>query len=324
MIVNSTILMNKLAYIPTSDTGISQLWEVSTYSTSTLADRIGKIMYSKGNWIKTTVFVSRAYEILWIDTEDEEDYIPSNIELSDKYPDLVRLYMTLKMYGDNFPDNELHKEFALAVKDRYSTVAKWQDSLYEVFQSIHGDVSVTRTELSTQKELFNKDWEDIVGNPSTTIRAYQETTPLVCALLVWYMKGGFPIEPLIEILKNLEWKSSVWCNAADAWTKNDELSYFRHYFEEDNYGRLDYIGIGIHYGSGNHYSTHYDDKRKLVTFGVYDDKKYTRFRTVIEIPLIDIPKILSMLCMFSWRSGEWGKILINWYIKRFGNDTSFE
>ena len=307
--------MLKVVYIPTSPLSENTQNNGQNSTKRPLSDKIQDILLDFDNkklGSKKALFIQEAFKLLDLDNEELSGL---SISIHSNYNRLIQLYFSSGLHDEISLERELINEWNNMQNDRDSTVILWEKSFYEIFQSDHGDVSLTHVGLPNQCELFPKQWENINDYPIESIRSYQETIPLVWSLLLWYHHAGWSIEELENISTLFEWMSSLHCNAADSWTKNSDLYFVQSYFDWPDKNSTN-LGISIYSWNQQSYSTFFDAERKEVVYWKYN-KGYTTFVPYMRIPFLDIPQILLWLCRFPWRSWNGWKILIEWYIEKF-------
>lgn len=236
---------------------------------------------------KKALFIQKAFKLLDLDNEELSSI---SMSIHSNYNKLVHLYFSSGLHDEISLERELINEWNIMQNDRDSTIILRVKSFYEIFQSIHGDVSLTRVELPGQWELFPKQWENINDYPIESIRSYQETIPLVWSLLLWYHLVGWSIEELENVSTSFEWMRTLHCNAADSWTKDNDLCFVQSYFEEPEKNATN-LGINIYAWHQESYSTFFDAERREVVYWKYN-KGYTTFIPYMRIPFLDIPQIL--------------------------------
>lgn len=251
-----------------------------------------------------------------IDYEDDNYLTPASMM---KYmPQAIQLYLSMWFLTQQKIDEMLSREWSNAINDSDSTMILWAYSVYEIFQSINGDVTLKRID-NKQEDMFWWDWLDITDMPWENIWAYQETIPLVAALLMWYYYWDWDIWKLWTVLSSIAWIQAIWCDAWDSETKEMIVREYMGFFRIIN-KKINDFWIHITASTDVSYGTKFDPNNNQVLFWKYEWRGIgDEFNTVLAIPIVDIPQILWALCKFSWRSGDWWRVLIQWYVRNFWN-----
>lgn len=263
---------------------------------------------------KFAPFINRVLSMMGVDYEDSDYLSPAS--MMSYMPQAIQLFLSMWFLKQNKMDEILLQEWRNTVNDSDSTLVLWVHSVYEIFQSSHWDVTLKRID-NKQGDMFWWDWMDITDILWEHIRAYQETTPLVAALLMWYYYWNWDVWKLRIVLSSLEWVQAVWCSAWDSETKETTVKQFILSFRRIN-TEINDFWINITASTDISYWTKFDPINNQVLFWEYERRKIgNEFNTVLAIPIADIPQILWALCKFSWRSGDGWRMLIQGYISNF-------
>ena len=306
-------MLSELAYVP--------LWPSTNPQKPTrvvnLPEKIWNILDWWGARPSYNIFRERIANIFESDLEDV-----FRSEILERMPEMVRLYLSSGCVPQKKIHHVLTQEWNRIVNDRNSTVILGNTFLYEIVQSVHGDVRLSRVELPSQSqwELFPKKWEYVWDAESQSISMYQETTPMVAGLLLAYHQSGGDTALLKKEMWVIEKMGARWCNAADAGTDDQELEFTKWHLEwciaQNN--ENSWFGGLVHTDAS--YRTRYNsEKWAMQVFVQSRREREDNGYLAIEIPVWDIAKLLPTLCIFSWRSGDTGRLLIEWYIERFAH-----
>lgn len=247
---------------------------------------------------------------------DEDNYVP-RYKILENLKKLTELYISLCICDEALIQKALQIQWNEANELGDTRIVIWDKYFYVIFQSVHWDVTITQYPLmdKVQGELFEKDWYTVGEVKGVTISCYQETLWLVAALIRGYSLSWLEIWSLEKILNELGTYSARTVFAADSWTKDDQIDFYKHILErESTHPKYFWVPILSHPPNDRYYSAYNSNLEEFELWSIEKHDKIVEAK-VLWIPSIDIPKILKELCILSWRSWDWPRILIWEYIR---------
>lgn len=315
--------MLKFSHIPVTDSILDTKWV--SYAKGRLCDTIERIIHrwwdqelSIRESVKYWRFYSEAIELLFPWEDDEIDGSMSHFKMLENRQKLIELYISQWINNQKWINQALLQQWREAHEWWDSRVTIWDRYFYEISQNIHGDVALAQYPLvdKVQSDLFGKNWYTVGDVKGDIISCYQETLWLVAALLRWYILAWWDIWELERVLQELAGQGIKGVFATDSWTKEDSVkSYLWSIDRTQVHPKYLWFFILLHPPS-QWYQTAYSSDLKEFEFWVVE-KTDTGFleKKILGIPSIDIPNILKELCILSWRSWSWPRMLISEYIK---------
>lgn len=281
------------------------------------------LLYPNLKNLEVIPFVEKSYSLmdisyLYYSWDWESAPFISDWKIHEKFGPLLWQYLTSGLGKQARIQGWLWSEMKNKASTDSSLIFPGKQCIYEVCQSIHGDISIAQCQLSGQEELFKKNWEPLWDKPTNQFQIYQETSYFICSLLSAYALSWKWVNHLVQAGKQMEDFQQKSCAAADSGSKESDVRFLtrllRESLEKRDQDLPNSVSVGNIYGWGQNFlgAEFYKNSNtlKIGNYTYLEKSRTNTFHTKMEIDPLDIPNLLCALHMFPGRSGNTALILL--------------